>query len=257
MLFYMLQSYPNIKRAIISDINPLLVNTYEVVRSNVEELIESLQQKEATYIALDTEERKEYFLQVRTVFNQGRLSSIEKAAWMIFLNKTCFNGLYRVNAKGEFNVPHGRYSNPKICDAETLRADSLLLQRVEIRNGDFETLQQEVDRNSFVYLDPPYRPLSATSNFNSYVKEPFNDDEQVRLKKFTDKLSEKGCQWMLSNSDGKSVNPADDFFDSLYKKYVIERVYASRAVNAVASKRGKVSELLIKNYSPYNAHTII
>ena len=175
--------------------------------------------------------------------------------YLIFLNKTCFNGLYRVNSKGEFNVPFGKYKNPTICDAKTIYADSELLQKVEIRCGDFEETEQYISENTFIYFDPPYRPLDATSSFNSYAKEAFNDEEQIRLKRYFDRLSEKRCLMMLSNSDCKGRNPEDTFFDDLYKDYIIERVYASRSVNANPEKRGKLTELLIRNYTHTPNHS--
>ena len=168
--------------------------------------------------------------------------------YFIFLNRTCFNGLYRVNSKGIFNVPFGRYSNPKICDPETIYSDSILLQKVQMINSDFEQTEKFITKDTFVYFDPPYRPLDATSSFNSYAKEAFNDEEQIRLKEYYDRLSKKGCLLMLSNSDGRGRNPDDTFFYDLYDKYDIQRVYTSRSVSANPCKRGKLSELLIRNY---------
>lgn len=249
MLFFMLQTFPQIKHAVISDLNPRLVNTYLAVKNDVEMLIVALQCRQDEYYAISSEEdRKAYFLDVRQQFNTQSLSLLEEAEMLIFLNKTCFNGLYRVNAKGDFNVPFGRYANPTICDAETLRADHDLLQKVDILHGDFEQTAPFISEESFVYFDPPYRPLDATSNFNSYAKEVFNDDAQIRLKLFTDYVSQQGALWMLSNADCKAKCPHDDFFDDLYKDYHIDRVQAKRSVNAVASKRGKLNELLISNF---------
>ena len=203
----------------------------------------------------EEEERKEFYLNARKHFNNGNLSNVESTMYLIFLNKTCFNGLYRVNSKGEFNVPFGKYKNPTICDAKTIYADSELLQKVEIRCGDFEETEQYISENTFIYFDPPYRPLDATSSFNSYAKEAFNDEEQIRLKRYFDRLSEKRCLMMLSNSDCKGRNPEDTFFDDLYKDYIIERVYASRSVNANPEKRGKLTELLIRNYTHTPNHS--
>lgn len=165
------------------------------------------------------------------------------------MNRTCFNGLYRENSKGKFNVPFGRYANPTICDAETIRSDSELLQQVEILHGDYTQVENYIDgSNTFIYFDPPYRPLNATSSFNSYVKEPFNDEEQRRLEKFFARMSDEGCLLMLSNSDCSAKNPEDRFFEDLYSNFFIERVWAKRGINANASKRGKLTELLIHNY---------
>ena len=173
---------------------------------------------------------------------------IENTTLFLFLNRTCFNGLYRVNKKGLFNVPFGKYSNPTICNPETLRKDSELLQRVEIMNGDFEQTFQHAVGNTLFYFDPPYRPLSDTSSFNDYTKESFNDDAQIRLKEYCDRINEAGYRFMLSNSDCKGKNEKDNFFDVLYADYQIERVWASRNINANPTKRGKLTEILVRNY---------
>ena len=249
MLFYMLQKFNNIQHAVINDLNPNLIIAYNTVKNQPDLLIQGLSQIQQEYLRIPEEdERKQFYLLMRDRFNNDDLSDVDKTVLFIFLNRTCFNGLYRVNSKGEFNVPFGRYANPSICDATTILADSKLLQKVQIIHGDFEQIERYLTKNTFVYIDPPYRPLNATSNFNSYAKEAFNDDEQVRLKEFVDRLSARQCFVMLSNSDCKSHNPEDSFFDELYKDYIIERVYASRAVNANPAKRGKLTELLIRNY---------
>lgn len=252
MLFFMLQKYPNINKAIINDINPHLIKTYTIIRDNPYSLIDALkelQEKFKTAGSLETQ--KELFLNIRSRFNQKDLTDIEEAAFMIFLNRTCFNGLYRENSKGEFNVPFGRYSNPSICDESLIIADSEILQKVEILNGDFAQTGAYVDGYTFFYFDPPYRPLDATSSFNSYVKEAFDDNEQLRLKEFYSYLSMEGCREMLSNSDCKGRNAEDDFFDHLYQDFYIERVYAKRNINANAAKRGTLTELLIRNYEKF------
>ena len=249
MLFFILQKYPNIKKAIINDINPHLVKTYTIIRDNPYSLIDTLTELQEKFRAAgDFEAQKELFLNIRSRFNQETLTDIEEASYMIFLNRTCFNGLYRENSRGGFNVPFGRYSNPTICDESLLIADSELLQRVEILNGDFARTGEYVDGYTFFYFDPPYRPLDATSSFNSYVKETFDDNEQIRLKEFYSFLSSEGCKEMLSNSDCKGRNAEDVFFDELYQNFYIERVYAKRNINANASKRGTLTELLIRNY---------
>ena len=250
MLFYMLQHYPNINHAIINDINPDLTTCYRTVRDNPKELIASLQDIENTYFSLNTEEaRKEFFMVVRNRYNEKNLDPIENTTKFFFLNKTCFNGLYRVNKKGLFNVPFGRYSNPTICNPETILKDSELLQRVEILNGDFEETFKYAQGNTLFYFDPPYRPLSDTSSFNNYTKEAFNDDAQIRLKKYCDRINDAGFKFMLSNSDGKSVNGEDNFFDVLYAAYQIERVLASRSINSNPNKRGELTEILVRNYA--------
>ncbi|NCC19061.1 MAG: DNA adenine methylase [Bacteroidia bacterium] len=249
MLFYMLEKFQNIKKAVINDINKDLIIAYKTVRDNPNKLINRLKEIELEYLALNEEKRKEYFLEKRDLYNTKQLPEIENASLFIFLNRTCFNGLYRVNSKGLFNVPFGKYANPKICDEPTILKDSKLLQKVEILNSDFENTINYIDGNTFFYFDPPYRPLNFTSSFNSYSKESFNDDEQIRLKRFCDKITQKECFLMLSNSDCKSVNPLNVFFDDLYSKYKIERVWASRSVNANSEKRGKLTELLISNFN--------
>lgn len=249
MLFYMLQTYPNIKSAVINDINPDLTLCYQVVRDNPTELIQSLNAIQSDYYALRTEEeRKMYFLQQRERFNSKSLNEIDNTTLFFFLNRTCFNGLYRVNKSGKFNVPFGKYTTPTICDSATIYADSKLLQKVDIMTGDFEQTFAKIEGNTFFYFDPPYRPLSNTSSFNDYTKEDFNDNAQIRLKLFCDRLNENGVNFMLSNSDCLGKDGTDRFFDDLFIDYSIERVWASRNVNAIASKRGKLTEIVVNNY---------
>lgn len=253
MFFHMLQRFPNIKRVVINDINSYLITAYRVIKDSSIELIERLAELEKRYYALIEEEaKKSFFLEARTIFNENKLDDIERTKYLIFLNRTCFNGLYRVNAKGKFNVPFGRYLHPTICNEEVLKADSLLLNQVEIMilNGDYEqTLKYIGDGLNFFYFDPPYRPLDATSSFNSYAKEEFNDDEQIRLHDYCARLNQMpNIKWMLSNSDCSARNPEDTFFEKLYCDFNINRVQASRAINANPNKRGKLTELLIKNY---------
>lgn len=253
MLFYMLQRYPNIQHAVINDVNSDLTTCYRTVRDTPEELIASLTEIQNAYNELQTEEaRRDFFLAARTRYNEKNLDPIENTTKFIFLNRTCFNGLYRVNKKGLFNVPFGKYINPQICDPATIRLDSEFLQRVEILTGDFEaTLDHVGNGYNFFYFDPPYRPLNATSSFNSYSKEEFNDDEQIRLRDFCARLNGNlGIDWMLSNADCSAKNPEDTFFEDIYSDFFINRVFASRAINANPSKRGKLTELLICNYRP-------
>lgn len=255
MLFFMLQKFPNIKRAIINDINGNLTDAYKAIMYDPEGLIYRLKHLEQQYLSITVEEvRKEFYLEIRRRFNEEDLAKSDKTALLIFLNRTCFNGLYRENAKGQFNVPFGRYTNPTICNEEIIYADSELLSHydVQILNGDFKETAKAIDKSeiNFFYLDPPYRPLSSTSSFNSYVKESFNDDRQRDLAAFCQKLDRmENVRWMLSNSDCSAKNPTDTFFESIYAGFNIQRVYATRMVNANASKRGKLSELLIRNYT--------
>ena len=251
MLFYMLQHFGNIRKAVINDVNEDLILTYRTIRDDVEALVANLSRLEKDYLAIaDQDGRSLMFYEVRDQFNQHIGDSIERVSQLLFLNKTCFNGLFRVNRRGQFNVPFGKYANPTICNAAVLRADSELLKsaQVEICQGDYAQTLQHVDGLTFVYLDPPYRPLDATSSFTAYAKGDFNDDDQRALAAFCHQLSEAGCYWMESNADCSAKNPEDTFFEELYQDYRIERVNAARFINANASKRGKLTELLIMNY---------
>ena len=253
MLFFMLQKFPNIKNVIINDINKNLTDAYKTVKTQPKKLVIELKSIEKEYLSLALEEtRKEFYMQMREKFNNENLKQFEKTVLLFFLNRTCFNGLYRENSKGKFNVPFGKYANPTICNEDVIYADSELLNKfeVEIMTGDFANTFSKIDDDylNFFYFDPPYRPLSSTSSFNTYVKEAFDDTEQKRLAAFCAKLSQnKKCFWMLSNSDCSSKNPEDLFFEKIYSGFEIQRVCASLSVNAVASKRGKLSELLIVN----------
>ena len=248
VLFWILQQFPNIQKAVINDINPHLMTAYRIVKNQPDKLIDFLRLLQNEYIPLGEDERKNYFLNKRDRYNSSVLSDVETAALFIFLNRTCFNGLYRVNSKGKFNVPHGRYANPKICDEETIFADSKLLQKVEILCGDFSETLAYAKPNALFYFDPPYKPLSKTSSFNSYAKEEFDDGEQIRLRDFCHKISEQKAHFILSNSDVKGRDENDNFFDEIYHAYNIRRVMATRMINANPDKRGKLSELLIRNY---------
>lgn len=247
VMFWILQAYPNIERAVINDINPELICTYRVIKEKVEELIVELANIHDEYIPLGAEDRKAYFLEKRTRFNTKRTAQVETAALFIFLNRTCFNGLYRVNSKGEFNVPHGKYANPRICDADNLRACSKVLQKVEILCGDFAETERYAGPDTLFYFDPPYKPITETSSFTSYAKEGFNDAEQIRLRDFCDQISTNKALFVASNSDPKNVNPSENFFDNLYNHFIIKRVSAARMINSDASGRGAISELMISN----------
>lgn len=249
VLFWILTNYPNIESAIINDVNTDLTDCYKTIKTNVEDLISILFEFENEYNSLEngSEKRKLAYYEKRELFNKRTLSKIEQSALFIFLNRTCFNGLYRVNRKNGFNVPQGNYKKPQICNADNLLAVSKVLQKVEIINGDFAETIEFTNDNSFFYFDPPYKPLSETSSFNSYSKDSFDDNEQIRLKEFCDKLNSLGYSWVLSNSDVKGTNSQDDFFDDLFEQYEIKRVLASRRINANAKKRGELTELLITN----------
>ena len=255
MLFHMLQKHKNIKSAVINDINADLTTCYKVVRDTPAELVASLKEVQKEYYSLHSEDlRKQYYLLMRDEFNTKSLSTIRNTTLFFFLNRTCFNGLYRVNKSGLFNVPFGRYETPTICDPVTIYADSELLQNVEILTGDYQQTFGKAHGKTLFYFDPPYRPLSNTSSFNDYTKEAFNDLAQERLKRFCDRIEKAGYSFMLSNSDCFNTPLRDRFFEDLYLEYTIERVWASRSVNANASKRGKLQEILVHNYVATKIH---
>lgn len=250
VLIDILQRY-KVKEAYAFDINRDLINCYNVIKSNVEELIKQLEKREKEFISLDNEERQKYFYDIREKYNSYKLENeinIKRASEFIFLNKTCFNGLYRVNKEGKFNVPCGKYKNPTICDSNNLRNLSKLIENVVFEYGDYRKSEQYVNNNTFVYFDPPYRPISATSGFTSYTKEEFNDESQIELAKYYDKLSLKNAKLMLSNSNPKNINEDDTFFENIYKGFYINEVFAKRMINSNAKERGQISELLITNY---------
>ena len=199
----------------------------------------------------DKDERQKYFYNIRTEYNSYLLDNeidVKRASEFIFLNRTCFNGLYRVNKNGKFNVPCGKYKNPTICDSNNLRNLSKLLKNVVFAYGDYKESEKLVDENTFVYFDPPYRPLSVTSGFTSYTKEDFNDENQKELAEYYNKLNLKNAKLMLSNSNPKNTNENDNFFEKIYKGFNINEVSAKRMINANAKGRGEISELLITNY---------
>lgn len=249
LLFYLLGNY-KFDEVIINDVNKDLINLYLVIKNEVEELIVELKKMSDEYLILNDKDRKEYYYKIRKEFNETQQDTIKKSAYFIFLNRTCFNGLYRVNKKGKFNVPCGKYKNPLILDEKNLFNVSRILKNVKILNDDFEIIGKYVDESTFVYLDPPYRPLNTTSSFTSYNELVFDDREQIRLAEFCHKLDRKGGKLMLSNSDPKNMDKDDDFFNKHYKKEIfnIHRVKARRNINSRAEKRGYISELLILNY---------
>ncbi len=245
VLFWVLNHFPNIKTVVINDINEDLIQTYQIIKNNVQALIPLLKEWENEYHQLV--QKKEYYYAKRTLFNTRHSDAVTQTALFIFLNKTCFNGLYRVNKKNHYNVPIGSYKTPLICDEENLYAVNQALKKVEILNGDFEHTIDFITKNTVFYLDPPYKPLSQSSSFKAYSQYDFNDQAQIRLKEFCDTLDAKNCKWILSNSDVKSVNPNNHFFDDLYEKYHINRVSAKRNINANPTKRVKLTESLIAN----------
>lgn len=249
VLFWMLNNFPNLKKAIINDINEDLINTYKVIATYPHKLIQVLELFQNEFYLLEDkiDEKKEYYYKKRTLYNTRKEDIITQAALFIFLNRTCFNGLYRVNKNNEFNVPMGSYKRPTICDKENIEAVSKALQNVEILCGDFEQTLNYITNNSLFYFDPPYKPLSETSSFNAYTKDEFNDKEQIRLRNFCHKLEKLGHKWLLSNSDVKGKDVNNNFFDDIYSKFSILRVKARRNINANPEKRGELTELLITN----------
>ncbi len=253
----MLNNFPNLQKAVINDINEDLIKTYRTIASRPKELISILQtlQNELHGLEGNDEEKKEYYYSKRELYNTRKEEQSGQAALFIFLNRTCFNGLYRVNRKNEYNVPMGSYKRSTICDKENILAVSKVLQKVEILCGDYEETLNLADKSTLFYFDPPYKPLSETSSFNSYAKDEFNDGEQIRLRDFCHKLDVLNHSWILSNSDVKGKDLKDNFFDELYSNFYIQRVDARRSINANPEKRGSLKELLINNYSN-NINTI-
>lgn len=251
VLFDILNKY-KLKEIYISDLNKELINLYKIIKSDIDNLIEILTRIQDEFLFLDDENRKIYYYDKREDFNQFILGKINDkiygAALFVFLNRTCFNGLYRVNSKGLFNVPIGSYKNPLICDENNLKKVSKALKNVKIINASYEKSFDFIDENTFVYFDPPYRPLSKTSSFTSYSKTEFNDEEQINLSKFYKKVVNKGAFAVLSNSDPKNLDENDEFFDNLYKDFQIKRILAKRRINSIADKRNSINEILVNNF---------
>ena len=252
VLFDILNKY-DLEDIYISDVNAELINTYQIIRDDINGLILMLSVMQDEFIPLDSEHRKMYYLARLERFNAIKVNghsdvNIEKAALMIFLNRTCFNGLFRVNKNGLFNVPMGRYKNPLICDEENLRTVSDKLQNVRIVCGDYRESASFIDSNTFVYFDPPYRPITDTANFTAYTENLFDDAEQIELARFVDEIHKEGAKILVSNSDPKNSNTEDDFFDNIYSTFRIKRVEATRMINCNGEARGKIKELLISNF---------
>jgi len=251
-VFFDIVNHYTLKEIYISDTNHELICTYEIIKNRTNDLIKLLRSLQDEYMGLNEDERKIYYYKKREVFNNIKnlrdSFRLEIAAHFIFLNKTCFNGLYRVNSKGLFNVPLGNYKNPLICDSDNLILVAEKLKNVDIVYGDYRGSYEFIDKNTFVYIDPPYRPISKTSNFNAYNKESFDDKAHMELASFNHKLNKKGAKLIISNSDPQNCNNEDDFFDKLYKGYNIKRVKASRMINCNGKLRGEIQELLISNF---------
>ncbi len=258
-VFFWVMQNCKIEKAYINEFNPEIYLCYIAIQNNVEKVIKYLRALERKYYALDPIKQETFYYQTRDKYNQTMCGinfkkfevnkQLKRATMTIFLNRTCFNGLYRVNSKGDFNVPFGRYKNPTICDINNLRAVNRVLKGVKITNRDFSVIQKHIKNDSFVYFDPPYRPLNKTSNFTSYSNNEFNDEGQKRLSDIFRELDQiDGVKIMLSNSDPKNENKNDNFFDTLYDGFRIERLKAKRMINCDAARRGEINEILVMNY---------
>jgi DNA adenine methylase len=250
ILFAVLATFPNLKKVVINDVNPILTDAYRIIQTRPFELIDRLKAIQEEYYALGSLEiQKEYFFQTRDRFNTLDFEDkLTKTVLLIFLNRTCFNGLYRENSQGLFNVPFGKYKRPLICNEENLFVVHHALQKVEILQGDFSQTLSHASGDTLFYFDPPYKPIKETSAFTSYVKYNFSDSEQIRLKELCDRLHELGHSFIVSNSDVKNFDPENNFFDDLYQDYFIKRVKAKRNINSKADERGEVFELLISDF---------
>lgn len=256
VFFDVVQKY-EIENAFLYDINEELILTYKVIQKDVTKLIEFLHKYDTFYKKLTEKKQKEYYYEIRENFNLQRFNInynkysenwIPRAAQTIFLNRTCFNGLFRFNSKGGFNSPMGKYKNPKILDEQNLLNVSKLFEIATIRKADFKEVRNDIKDNSFVYFDPPYRPISTTASFTAYSKFNFQDDEQLQLAGLYYDLNEQGHSLMLSNSDPKNTNPEDDFFETIYANYNIQRVDAKRSINSDPNKRNSIKEIVVTNY---------
>ena len=259
-LFFYLSNFYSIKHAYINDINKELMLTYKVIRDDVGKLIDYLDNIQGEFHSLSQEGRKSYYKEVREDFNLNLVGfdydnyseeHIIRASQVIFMNKTCFNGLFRVNKKGEFNVPMGRYKKPKILDELNLEKVSKVLKKTEINNGDYSYIENLIEDNSLIYFDPPFRPLTKTSSFTSYSQNPFGKSEQEKLAEFYKRISSEKRFVILSNSDPKNIDESDNFFDDLYSEFDIHRFGVARSINSNANKRGKISEILVTNNYDY------
>ena len=248
VLFDIISTY-RLEQIYISDINKNLINTYNTVKNNHKELIEILSYIETQYLSLNADMQKKFYYLKRDEYNNMyNTCNIQKAALLIFLNKTCFNGLYRVNKNNMFNVPAGKYKNPKIYSIETISAISEALKYIDIIAESYTNVYEFADEKTFIYFDPPYRPLTNTSSFTAYTDNNFGDKEQISLAEFIEKIEKKGTYILLSNSDPHNIDNSDMFFDNLYCKKKINRIYAPRMINSKGNNRDYISELLISNY---------
>ncbi len=247
MLFDVAAQFPHLK-ILALDRNPRLIATYGAIRDEAPAVIRQLWEWQEQYWQAGETVRRQLYHQVRDRFNAEEGSAADQAAAFVFLNRTGFNGLYRVNRQGRFNVPPGRYRRPLICDAANLLQAQRVFQGVDLRAGDYGSVLGQVDAHTFIYCDPPYRPLSATASFTAYARDAFGDEQQRELSAFLRRCRARGAAVMLSNSDPHNADPHDDFFDALYHDWTITRVPARRSINSQGDRRGPVQELVITNY---------
>lgn len=259
VFFHIIQKF-NFEYAYISDINKDLVLAYRCIQKKPEELLNYLEIYQKEHDKRDRAEQKDFFIEIRQKYNQEKENinykllskkEIERIAQLIYINKVCFNGLFRLNSKGDFNVSFGDYKKPKIIDRENIYLVSKCLNNTEIKIASYEECFNLADKKTFIYFDPPYKPISKTSNFTTYGGKEFKDNEQIKLSAFFNKLDKiKKSKLMLSNSDPKNENPTDMFFDTTYESFFVNKVFANRIINSNSEKRGKITEVLITNYKP-------
>lgn len=256
VFFDVAQNY-EIENAFLYDINDELILAYKVIQKDVYKLLEFLFNYDKIYKKLSEQKQQDYYYEMRDSFNLNRFNIdyekysenwIPRVAQTIFLNKTCFNGLFRFNSKGGFNSPQGKYKNPNIIDEQNLLNVSKLLEIATIKKADFREVKNDIGNDSFIYFDPPYRPISKTASFTAYSKFNFEDDDQIQLAGLFYDLDKMGQKLMLSNSDPKNINPNDDFFENIYSKFNISRVDAKRSINSDPNKRNSIKEIVVTNY---------
>ena len=256
VFFDVAQNY-EVENAFLYDINDELILSYKVIQKDVHKLLEFLTKYDKIYKTLSEKKQQEYYYELRDSYNLNRFNIdyekysenwIPRVAQTIFLNKTCFNGLFRFNSKGGFNSPQGKYKNPNIVDEQNLLNVSKLLEIATIKKADFREVKNDIKDSSFIYFDPPYRPISETSSFTAYSKFNFEGDQQLQLAGLFIDLDKSGHKLMLSNSDPKNTNPDDNFFDTIYSDFKISRVDAKRSINSDSTKRNSIKEIVVTNY---------
>jgi DNA adenine methylase len=256
-LFFYLKAQYKVEESFLLDANPELIMAYQVIQKDHRDLVEILKEMETDHLEMTEEQRKNNYYQIRDKYNAQMDNTgyenyssewVKRTAYLIFLNKTGYNGLFRLNKSGEYNVPFGRYPNPNICDEANLLLVHKALQKTELQCGDFTRAGEFIKERTLVYMDPPYRPLNRTSYFTDYSASGFSEKDQKRLARFYQDMDQRGSYLILSNSDPKNENPDDDFFDELYQDYNIERVAAKRNINSDKWGRGTINELIVRNY---------